>query len=335
MRRRDLLLAAMTAAALAMPASAADLPWKPTRPVNIVVPWAAGGSTDQVIRVVAGELEKALGQTMVVVNQPGASGSIGTKSVVDAARDGYTWASGAAKDLGTYAVSGVLDTRITDWNLYLAVANQSVVGVNPDAPWKTFDQLIQAMKDKPGSVTVATAGVNSSGYFGIEAVAQAAGVTYKHVSYDGGNPAVIATVSGETQVTTQLGVEQADMIRAGRLRPLAVVSDKALELEGAGAVPPLTQWYPDYKTDTNYFGIFVPKDVPPEVLATLDQVWAASIANSAALRKYAAARGALFLPAAGEQALEVVQPAVRNSAWILQDSGKAKVSPETLGIPRP
>jgi tripartite-type tricarboxylate transporter receptor subunit TctC len=68
---------------------------------------------------------------------------------VDAARDGYTWASGAAKDLGTYAVSGVLDTRITDWNLYLAVANQSVVGVNPDAPWKTFDQLIQAMKDKP------------------------------------------------------------------------------------------------------------------------------------------------------------------------------------------
>jgi tripartite-type tricarboxylate transporter receptor subunit TctC len=327
--------AAAAALATTTPALAADYPWKPDRPVNIVVPWAAGGSTDQVIRVVAGELEKALGQTMVVVNQPGASGSIGTKSVVGAARDGYTWASGAAKDLGTYAVSGVLDTRITDWSLYLAVANQSVVGVNPDAPWQTFDQLIQAMKDKPGSVTVATAGVNSSGYFGIEAVAQAAGVTYKHVSYDGGNPAVIATVAGETQVTTQLGVEQADMIRAGRLRALAVVSDKPLELEGAGAIPPLTQWYPDYRPDTNYFGIFVPKDVPAEVLATLDQVWADAIVNSAALKKYAAERGALFLPAAGERALEVVQPAVRRSAWILQDSGKAKVSPETLGIPRP
>jgi tripartite-type tricarboxylate transporter receptor subunit TctC len=334
-KRRDLLLAAALLATAAPPALAADYPWKPDRPVNIVVPWAAGGSTDQVIRVVAGELEKALGQTMVVVNQPGASGSIGTKSVVEAARDGYTWASGAAKDLGTYAVSGVLDTRITDWNLYLAVANQSVVGVNADAPWQTFDQLIQAMKEKPGSVTVATAGVNSSGFFGIEAVAQAAGVTYKHVSYDGGNPAVIATVSGETQVTTQLGVEQADMIRAGRLRALAVVSDKPLELEGAGAVPPLTRWYPDYRPDTNYFGIFVPKDVPAEVLATLDQVWADAVVNSAALKKYAAERGALFLPASGEKALEVVQPAVRRSAWILQDSGKAKVSPETLGIPRP
>jgi hypothetical protein len=75
--------------------------------------------------------------------------------------------------------------------------------------------------------------------------------------------------------------------------------------------------------------------VPPEVLATLDKVWAESIVNSAALKKYAAARGALFLPASGEKALEVVQPALRRSAWILQDSGKAKVSPETLGIPRP
>lgn len=334
MRRRDLLLAVALLAGAAVPAVAAEYPWKPERPVNIVVPWAAGGSTDQVIRVVAAELEKALGQTMVVVNQPGASGSIGTKSVLDAPHDGYTWASGAAKDLGTYAVSGVLDTRITDWSLYLAVANQSVVAVNPDSPWQTFDQLIQAMKEKPGAITVATAGVNSSGFFGIEAVAKAAGVTYKHVSYDGGNPAVIATVSGETQVTTQLGVEQADMIRAGRLRPLAVVSDKPLELEGAGAIPPLTQWYPDYKADTNYFGIFVPKDVPAEVLATLDQVWADTIARSEALKKYASSRGALFLPTSGQAAQEAVRPAISRAAWVIQDSGKAKVSPEKLGIPR-
>jgi tripartite-type tricarboxylate transporter receptor subunit TctC len=166
-------------------------------------------------------------------------------------------------------------------------------------------------------------------------VAQAAGVTYKHVSYDGGNPAVIATVSGETQVTTQLGVEQADMIRAGRLRPLAVVSDKPLELEGAGAVPPLTQWYPDYKPDTNYFGIFVPKNVPPEVLATLDQVWTTPSSTPRRSRSTRPPAAPCSCPRSGEKAQEVVQPAVRRSAWILQDSGKAKVSPETLGIPRP
>jgi tripartite-type tricarboxylate transporter receptor subunit TctC len=334
MNRRLLLTVALLAAA-STHAFAADYPWRPERPINVIVPWAAGGSTDQVIRVVAGELQKALGQTVVVVNQPGGSGSIGTKGVLDAARDGHTLASGAAKDLGTYAVSGLLDTKIEDWHLYLAVANQTVVSVNPDTPFESFDQLVTAMKARPQAIAVATAGVNSSGYTGIEAVAQLTGATYKHVSYDGGNPAVIATVSGETQVTTQLGVEQADMIRAGRLRPLAVLSDRPLELEEVGTIPPITQWFPDYKPDTNYFGVFVPKGVPPEVVTALDRVWQDHIVPSAALKDYAAERGALFLPVWGDEAQAAVQPAIRRTAWILQDSGKAKVSPDQLGIPRP
>ena len=91
--------------------------WKPTRPINLIVPWAPGGSTDQITRVTAAELEKVLGQTIVVVNQPGASGSIGTKSAFDAAKDGYTWAAGAAQDLGTYQTLGSLNASIKDWHL--------------------------------------------------------------------------------------------------------------------------------------------------------------------------------------------------------------------------
>ncbi|HOM24950.1 MAG TPA: tripartite tricarboxylate transporter substrate-binding protein, partial [Thermosynergistes sp.] len=83
---------------------AASGEWKPDKPVTCIVPWAAGGSTDQITRVCAGELEGALGQKIVIVNQPGASGSVGTKTVLDAERDGYTWASGAVADLGTYKV---------------------------------------------------------------------------------------------------------------------------------------------------------------------------------------------------------------------------------------
>ena len=85
--------------------------WKPTRPINLIVPWAAGGSTDQITRVTAAELEKALGQTIVIVNQPGASGSIGTKSALDAPKDGYTWTAGAAQDLGTYETLGSLQRK--------------------------------------------------------------------------------------------------------------------------------------------------------------------------------------------------------------------------------
>ena len=109
MRRALYAAAAVAALSLAMPASAE---WKPNKPITIIVPWAAGGSTDQVTRVTAGELEKALGANVVVVNQPGASGSIGTKAALEAQKDGYTWTAGAAKDLGTYIVSGTLD--ITD-----------------------------------------------------------------------------------------------------------------------------------------------------------------------------------------------------------------------------
>jgi tripartite-type tricarboxylate transporter receptor subunit TctC len=313
---------------------AAQAQWKPDKPVTIVVPWAAGGSTDQVIRVTAGELEKALGQKIVVVNQPGASGSIGTKSVVDAPKDGYTWASGAAKDIGTYAVSGLLDTKLADWRFYLAVVNVSVLGVNPNAPYKDAAELVAAMKAKPGQISVATAGVNSSGHSAVESFTRAVGVSYKHVTYDGGNPAVNSTVAGETEVTTQLAVEQANMLRAKRLRALAVLSDMPLELEGVGTIPPVTQAVKGYKPDPNYFGIFVPKSVPPEVLATLDKVWADVIGKSDALKAYAAKNGAQFAPVAGDAAIKAAMPAIQSYGWLLHDSGKSKVSPDAVGIPR-
>ena len=122
--------------------------WKPTRPINLIVPWAAGGSTDQITRVTAGELEKALGQTIVFVNQPGASGSIGTKSALDAAKDGYTWTAGAAQDLGAYETLGSLKTKLSDWNIFLSVANIQVIGVNPGKPWQNAKELLDAMKAK-------------------------------------------------------------------------------------------------------------------------------------------------------------------------------------------
>jgi len=309
--------------------------WKPSRPINLIVPWAAGGSTDQVTRIAASEMEKALGQTIVIVNQPGASGSIGTKSAWDAPRDGYTWTAGAAQDLGVYETLGSLKTRITDWHLFLNVANVQVMSVNPKTPYNSAKDVLDAMKAKPGQISVATAGVTSAGHNAMELIAKDTGVKYKHVTYDGGNPAVVATVAGEADVTTQLAVEQADMIRGKRLRPLATVSDKPLELEGYGTIPPLSQTLPGFTAPINYFGIFIPKGVPDEVVKTVERIWAENIAKSEALKKYAVSRGALFAPQYGEAAQKAVFPAVQANAWLLYDGGKAKVSPDTVGIPKP
>jgi len=335
MRPTAILAAIAGTALLAGAAQAQDYPWQPEEPVNIIVPWAAGGSTDQVTRVVAGELEDPLGTSVVVVNQPGASGSIGTNAALEAERDGLTWTAGAAQDLGTYIVLGMLDTRIEDWHLYLNVANVSVVGVNADAPWQSMDELLAAMKENPGEISVATAGLNSAGHNSMEAIRQVTGVEYRHVTYDGGNPAVIATVSGETRVTTQLASEQAEMIRAGRIRPLAVLSDTPLEIEGHGAIPPLTDYVEEFPVAPNYFGVFIPKGVPDEVIETMDAIWEDVIADSEALKEYAAQSGAQFAPYYGEEAQERVQPAIRTNAWLLYEGGKAEVNPEEVGIPRP
>ena len=325
------LLAAFAMSLLPAAGRAAD--WKPTRPINLIVPWAAGGSTDQVTRVVAAELEKSLGQTIVIVNQPGASGAIGTGSALDAAKDGYTWTAGAAQDLGAYETMGVLKTRISDWHLFLSVANLPVLSVNPASPYKTAKDLLDAMKAKPGQISVATAGLTSSGHMAMELIATAAAVKYRHVSYDGGNPAVVATVAGETEVTTQLGVEEVDMIRGKRLRPLATISDRPLDLEGYGTIPPLSDTLPGFKAPVNYFGIFVPKGVPDEVIQTLDKIWTENIAKNEVVKQYALSRGALFAPLSGGAAQKAAFPAVQANAWLLFNGGKAKVSPDTVGIP--
>lgn len=334
MDKRRFLTTTLAGAAVLAFSATAQAQWKPNKPINLIVPWAAGGSTDQVTRVTAAELEKVLGQKIVVVNQPGAAGSIGSKNAWEAPRDGYTWTAGAAQDLGTYQSLGMLNAGIKDWHLFLNVANIAVVGVNPSTPWQNVGQLIEAMKARP-DIKVATAGVTSGGHNAMEAISRATGAKYRHVTYDGGNPAVVATVSGETEVTTQLAVEQAEMIRGKRLRPLATVSDRPLEIEGFGVIEPISKTIAGFKAPPNYFGIFIPKGVPAEVIATVEKAWAEHIMNNEALKKYAASRGALFAPAAGEAAQAAAFPAVQANAWLLHAGGKTKVAPDTVGIAKP
>ncbi|HEX5611846.1 MAG TPA: tripartite tricarboxylate transporter substrate binding protein [Burkholderiales bacterium] len=330
MRICSAILAAF-ALATALPVQAQ---WKPTKPITIIVPWAAGGATDQVTRVAAGELEAALGQKIVVVNQPGGAGSIGTMNAMSAARDGYTWTAGAPKQLGTYPVLGLAGTKLGDFHLFVSVTQVPIVSVNPKSPHQNFAQLLDEMKAKPGQVTIATAGNTSSGHIAAEAISKATGVKYRHVTYDGGNPAVIATVGGETQVTTQLASEQAEMIKGKRLRPLAVVSSKPLEIEGFGTIPPITNWVKNLPAVDTAFGIFIPKGVPAEVAASVEKIWNERIAKSDKLKAYAKSRSVMFTPMAGKAAYDAVWPTVVTDSWIIHDAGMAKVSPEKLGFPK-
>jgi tripartite-type tricarboxylate transporter receptor subunit TctC len=243
-----------------------------------------------------------LGQTIVNVNQPGASGSIGTKSALDAPKDGYTWTAGAAQDLGTYQTLGSLNTSIKDWQ---PVPQRRQHPGDRREPANALPERQAAAGRDEGQARPGERrhrGRHLRGHNAMELISKVTGVKYRHVTYDGGNPAVVATVAGEAEVTTQLAVEQADMIRGKRLRPLAAVSDKALELEGFGTIEPLSKTLPGFTAPANYFGIFIPKGVPDEVVKTVEKIWAENIVKSEALKKYANSRGALFNPHYGDAA---------------------------------
>ena len=318
----------------AIQADAQDYSWQPDRPINIIVPWSAGGSTDQVTRVVAPILEEALGTSVVVVNQPGASGSIGTKAALDAPRDGYTWTANAIANNATYAVTGLVpDTDIDDYRVYLHVANVPVVSVGPDSAYGDFEGFLKTLRGEGDAVTVATAGVNSSGGMALAAIEEAAGGdNARMIAYDGGNPAVIAAASGEAEATTQLAVEQSEMIRGGRLKPLVALSDGPVEIEGIDPIPPITQWLPEMPVAPDYFGVFVPAGAPQEVYDTVDKVWQEKVMTSEALQAYAKERGAVFDPSYGEAARAKAMPVVIAEACSRVERNEAVVDPSEIGI---
>jgi len=307
--------------------------WKPDRPINIIVPWGAGGSTDQVTRVTAPILAEALGQSVVVVNQPGASGAVGTQEVLNKPKDGYTWTANAIANNATYSVTGLVpDTNIDDWHIYLSVANVPVVAVPPESEFQDFGQLLEALKARGKEITIATAGITSSGGTAIAALADAGDFDYNMITYDGGGPAAIATAAGEAMVTTQLAVEQSELIRGGRLRPLAVLSEEPLTLDGVDPIPPITQWLPDMALAPDYFGILIPRGVPEEVIAAVDKIWEEKVMTSEALRNYAETFGAVFAPSYGEEARARAMPVAILEACSSVERGEAVNDPSTIGI---
>jgi tripartite-type tricarboxylate transporter receptor subunit TctC len=323
----------MLAGAMLVPGHALGGEWKPTKPITAIVPWAAGGATDLTVRILASEMEKMLGQRITVVNTPGASGAIGMKNAWDAPRDGYTWSSNSDTALVNYPVLDLMKTTHRDWIQWYALFSPCIVGVNPDYPAKDVADLVRLMKEKPGQVAVASAGVGSTGHTAIEVFKSVTGVAVRHVPFAGGNPAVVATVSGETSAVMQLSMEQADMIRAKKIRPLANMSGQPLNITGYGDVPPITRWLPNFPLTGSHFGIMVPKDVPREAMAAISKAFDVAV-KSEALKKFATEKAVFLANLQEDEAMKSSEETASITAWILYDNGAAKISPAQFNIPR-
>jgi tripartite-type tricarboxylate transporter receptor subunit TctC len=330
-RWKSLVLFTVFWAVAVAPAVAGE--WKPTKPITAIVPWPAGGATDLTVRILASEMEKVLGQRISVVNTPGATGAIGMKNAYDAPRDGYTWSSNSDTSLVNYPVLDLMKTTHRDWIQWYALFTPCIVSTTADYPAKDVADLVKMMKDKPGQIPVASAGVGSSGHTALEVFKSVTGVTVRHVPYAGGNPAVVATVSGESNVVMQLSMEQADMIRAKKLKPLANLSNRTLNVSGYGEIPPITKWYPNFPLTGSHFGIMVPKEVPKDVVAAISKAFDAA-ANAAALKKFADEKAVFLVNVKEAEAMKMAEETASVTTWTLFDNGAAKISPDKFNIPR-
>jgi len=334
MRKAVVCFALVVIALGAFGESANAQAWKPTRPITVIVPWPAGGASDTTGRMIAGQMEQTLGQRMVIVNTPGGAGAIGTKEVWDRPHDGYTLTANATAGFVSYAVLGRMEQTHRDWTYFLPMYTPNVIAVKPDSPFKTVEDLIAAMKARPGAVTIATAGVGSSGYYFIEQFKAAAGVTYRHVPYAGGAPAVVAVASGETEMVPQLSIEVAELLRSGKLRALAVSTNEPLTIEGYGTIPSVIKAVPKFEDYGSYFGLMAPRDLPKDVLAAYEDAFQKAAALKA-VKDYATTKGGIAIAISGAKADELVERLARKEAWIMHEAGQAVKNPADLKIQKP
>lgn len=304
------------------------------RPITIIVPWAAGGASDQTARVLAAEMEKFLGQKIGVVNQPGGSGSIGQKAVYDAKHDGYTWAGNADGSVVTYQTLGLLDyPSHRDWHHYYAIFTPIVITVPVDSKINSPIDLVNEMKRRPGEVKVASAGVGAGGHAAAETFRKATGIEYKHIPYKGGYPAVVATVQGECDVVMQLSMEVVDMLRAKKLKALAVMSKEPLVVSGYGEIPPVMKFIPNHQPLGYLFGLQIPKGIPEIVKITIDEAFDKAC-QSESLKRLADQKGCKAVNIRGKEADEAIERIGSIVNWMFYDIGMAKKSPAEFGFKR-
>ena len=262
---RRLLLAVLCAV------SVSALAAYPDRPVKLIVPWAAGGDTDVIYRAFQPFFQKHLGETLVIANVGGASGTKGAKEAKDAPADGYTLFAVHDSIHSTF-FTGVADVNWSDFQpVCLVSATPSIVTASPKAPWNDMKSLLADAKKRPGQISVG-ATLGSTSHFFPALVEKAAGLKFKYVSYEGTAPRMNALLGSHIDLA-ESNLTQKGKADAGQLKFLAIATDKrAAEMPN---LPTLKELGIDV-TYAVHRGILVNKGAPKEAVDKLVSACAAA-----------------------------------------------------------
>lgn len=291
----------------------------PNKPLRMVVPFAPGGTTDGIARIVALGASELLGQPIVVENRPGAGGNVGTSQVAKSPADGYTIAMVGNSFTVNPSLYQKMPYKQSDLvPVVLAAKVPFVMVANPQAPFKTLPELIAYAKANPGKVTYASGGSGTIGHLGAHWFSELAKVKLLHVPYKGGAQAMTDLIGGQVDIFFDTLITSTPFLKSGQVRPLFVTTAK--RLESLPDVPTAAEeGFPDLAFSA-WVGIVAPSATPKDIVERISREVNAALTN-ADVRKKLAALGALALGGTATQASEFMARETARWGAVVKASG--------------
>jgi len=258
----------------------------PSHPITIVVPFAAGGPTDAMARILVERMQNTLGQTILIENVTGAAGSLGVGRVVRAAPDGYTVSIG---HLGTHVANGAIYKLgydlVTDLEPVALLPSNPMIIVSKNAvPAKSLGELLAWLKARPTPATAGTAGAGSGSHIAGLYFENITGIKLQYVPYRGTAPALTDLVAGQIDIIIDQTSNSISQVRAGTIRAYAVTDDK--RVESASDIPTTDEaGLPGFHM-TLWSGLWVPKDTPKDIVAKLNAAAVDALSDPAVRKKF-------------------------------------------------
>ncbi|MBV4397288.1 tripartite tricarboxylate transporter substrate binding protein BugE [Advenella alkanexedens] len=273
MKLKQAFVLATTVASLSLGSLAHATSNYPNQPIRVIVPFAPGGSTDIVARIVVQEMSKILGQSMVIENKAGAGGAIGAAEAARAKPDGYTLSLATVSTMAVNPACRPNDLPYDPQKDFAPVSNfvntPNVIVVNPGVPANNFAEFVQVLKDNPGKYTYASPGICSIGNLNGEAFKQAVGVDLVHVPYKGSGPAVADTLGGQVHSLFDNLPSSMPHIQTGKLKAMAVAWPE--RMKDIPDVPTYAEMgYPQLNNGV-FYGLLAPAGTPPEIIEKLNK----------------------------------------------------------------
>lgn len=294
----------------------------PSKPVRLVVPYAPGGATDVIGRVLAKHLSDALGQQFVVDNRAGAGGSLGAGQVAKSPADGYTLLMGA---FTSHTINAALMPSMVPFDIHKSFAHISIVGtvplvfvVNPSVPAKTVKELVALARAKPGAITFASAGNGSPQHLATEMFKRQAQIDVIHVPYKGSGPAISDLLGGQVQAMIDTVPAAQSQIKAGKLRALATTTNE--RVPSVPDVPTVVEAGMPQMQVSSMFALSAPAGTPDAVVQKLNAALQ-GILSKAEVQESMLAQGAIATYSSTADTTRTIEAEYSKWAKVIQEGG--------------